>query len=314
MIQEPQFDKIAAKAVLELHLGIPLPVFQFWDDNVEPTEEILRIWKENNVVPIDIGNDKYHTRGTGSALESIVIDFAIPKTPALQILIDLVNKNNQTGFLKGNNESIVWTLREMHDLGYDPKEVVEAVGDVVAAFLNTGTVPNLKQEFTVTDYSERLAALGLEEPVVKSRSEYFRTAYAKAKAEQKRARLDVDAKRGFKLNDFGKGVHVALEKNDRYLRREIVRRHQLVVFRNPSGHAAIQGRGFDLTQLADELKRREPGIWFFDNRLPAMLNSSKQYTAIPPTGLSDNELVQLVLRRVPAMTANVQQNKNFHRR
>lgn len=316
LVQEPQFDKIAAKTVLELHLGILLPVFQFWDDNQEPTEEVLRIWQENNVVPIDIGKDKYHSRGTGSALESIVTDYNIPMTPALGLLLRLVNKNNQTGFLKGSNESIVWTLREMYDLGYDPDEVVKAVGNVVMVFLLTASEhQNTGQEFTVKDYLGRLLALEIEVSEAYQKAEYFRSAYIKAKAEQRRAKADADSGRGFKLSSFVKGVHAVLESNDRYLRRELAGRYRLIVFRNPTGHVAIQGRGCDMTRLANELKKRENGVWFYDHRLPAMLNGSKQYTAIPATSLSDNELVQLVLRLVTfSQPGNHQYGKNFKKR
>lgn len=318
LIVDPQFDKIAAKALLDQHFGYSLPVFQYWDTNEDPTPEILQIWRDNCVIPIDIGSNDYKRRGTGSACESVVIDFEIPRTAGVSTLLSLVNQNNQTGFLKGRHESIVWTLREMYDLGYDPAIVVKVVSDVVLTFLDSfpsSQGEGAEKEFTVKDFELRLTALGVDLETVKSKAGFFRSAYYKAKAEQKRAERDTNMGRGFTAKRFGPGVLVVLEKDDRYLRRVLASRYSLIIFRNPSGNVTIQSRnGVKLVKLADELKRRESELWFYDHRLPACMNGRKKRVAIPATRITNDELIQLVMLNVDPPPTNVQQGKKFQKK
>mgnify|MGYP001604234755 CR=1 FL=1 len=151
LVREPQLDKIAGKVVLERFLGYALPVTSFWPLNEEPGDAIFQQWIDDNIIPIDLGRDKYHNRGTRSALESIITDYEIPAGRALGELLVMVNKNNLTGYLKGFYGSITWTLRELYKLGRSQQEVVTAVSHGINTFLDAADKPAQPGEAAVLE-------------------------------------------------------------------------------------------------------------------------------------------------------------------
>ena len=339
LVREPQFDKIAAKVALERFLGYPLPVVSFWPLNEEPDDATFQQWIDSNIVPIDLGRDKYHGRGTGSALESIMVDYEIPRDSALQELLEMVNKNNLTGYLKGFYGSITWTLRELYKLGKNPQEVIDAVSEVIDAFLDAAEKPAQPGEvailerlvgglvgkdflksnfspFTIPRYMRDMWRLGVPVEEIIRRAQYFADGWQNAQRMRKQAQDEL-------LNSHGHGFEVFLNfelgpgrgglvKTDSpYISRELVKKFLLVAIKNSEGNVRIQttgGKHLRLGALCRELEKLEPGRWFHDPRLPACFNGSRQYL-VPPTGLAYDQLVELVQRHARFATIQHGQRK-----
>ncbi len=94
-------------------MGVQLPVLCFWENNKCLPEQMLE-WEAEDLLPIDIGDEKYHESGYGSATHRIVEFFGLTGE-AVEQVVDLMNRNNAKGggFLKsGNALSVAWTVRE----------------------------------------------------------------------------------------------------------------------------------------------------------------------------------------------------------
>lgn len=332
VIREPQLDKIAAKRELERFLNYELPVFVFWGSNDEPDDATFQQWIDGSIIPIDLGRDKYHARGTRSALESVITDYEIPLDPALGELLGLINQNNLTGFLKGFYGSITWTLRELYKLGYNPIEVIAAVSHVVDVFLDAHSKPALPGEaailerlvggligkdflksnfgpFTIPRYMRDMWRLGVPVEEIVRRAKYFADGWQSAQQMRKQAQDSL-------LNGEGKGFEVVLNfelgfgrgglvKTDSpYVGRELVQEFLLVAIKNSNGNVRIQTthkgkrKRLNLATLCRELEKLEPKLWFHDPRLPACFNGTRQYQEVPPTRISEDQLVALIRKYV----------------
>ena len=328
MLHEPQFEKIAARSIVQRFLGYALPVVILWQRNDEPSEEIFRQWLEGNLIPIDIGQNKYHTRGTRSALESIIEDYEIPLEPALKQLLEIVNKNNLTGYLKGFHGSIVWTLRELYKLGCNQREVIGAVNDVVEAFLDAFDKPALPGEeavltglvsgligkdflksnfapFTIPRYMRDLWRLGVPVEEIVRRAKYFAEGWQSAQSMRARTQEQLLSGENYEVFynfEFPTGQRGGLIKTDSpYLSRELVQQFDVAIIKNSHGNVRVQTRGGPqkvyLAALARELEKQEPGRWFHDPRLPACFNGTRQYQ-VRPTSLNAEQFVEMIRRLV----------------
>ena len=75
------------------------------------------------------------------------------------------------------------------------------------------------------------------------------------------------------------------------------------IVRNEMGHVFIQSSfrhaGADFTRLFAFLDRQEPGRWYLEDRFNEgkariLMNGSRQFTGVPPTNLSDDELMKAI--------------------
>ena len=327
LVQEPQFDKIAAKRILERYLGYTLPVANFWASNEEPDNNTFQQWVDGNIIPIDLGRDKYHARGTRSALESIMVDYEIPRDQPLQELLDMVNKNNLTGYLKGFYGSITWTLRELYKLGRNPEEVIMAVSHVIDIFLKAfdksaqpgenailerlvgGLIGRdfLKSNFspfTIPRYMRDMWRVGISVEEIIRRAKYFAEGWQSAQRMRQQAKNDLLTGNGFEVTlnfALGPGRGGLVRTDSPFVSRELVKEFLLVIVKNSKGNVRIQTTAqnarVDLSRLARLLDELEPRRWFYDPRLPALFNGTRQYR-VWASSLSDHQLVELVRQNV----------------
>jgi hypothetical protein len=67
--------------------------------------------------------------------------------------------------------------------------------------------------------------------------------------------------------------------------------------------SSFRYKGANFDALFAELDRREPGLWYFEGRFgngqdPKIMNSSRQFTGVPPSKISDGELLQLAAQLI----------------
>jgi len=157
----PTVDKIAALRLALKAVGQELSEVDVVSySSSDPNDLFLREKAKQGYYLIDVGPNKYQSRGTGSAVETVCRDFGVNDSILLS-LVAVANRNNQTGYLKSYkpkvdpesgadweftapnmkhlgiqlnngkairntatmNWSIVWLLRDAYKIGWDLYEI-----------------------------------------------------------------------------------------------------------------------------------------------------------------------------------------------
>lgn len=330
MLNKPPIDKIAALALLERALGTSVPIAQFWESNRCSPEQMLE-WEAGNLLPIDIGDEKYHQSGFGSATERVAEMFEL-NSPAERKLVELMNKNNQTGNLKaGGPLSVAWSVRELYEFDdFDQRDIVARAKDVVHAYLKvlagdwdasrsnpglSGAMPELVQEtvkgnfapFTTSRYLRDLWFTGTPVEDIKEKVRWWLEGGKRAKANVDRAKAEYDRMKNTVYEARTAGgkstTYILLETADRFLVKAAGydRGVGVRVVKNPvTGHGLIAGQKHtNLAALATVLEREEPGLWYYARETQTLINGGQQYVETPPTRYSLEELGQLLEQYPP---------------
>lgn len=330
ILNKPPIDKIAAAALVETTLGDEgeVATVYFWNHPACPAEQ-LAAWRAEGILPIDIGQEKYHTQGVGSATEYVAraLNIALGERPEVRRLVDLINENNRTGKLKGYNLSIAWLVRELYEIAdygypeYTPEEVVTRAKHVVHTFLVADktaggqTIPGeeeiqrLQAEFPELCEQTRVCNFA---PFTIGR--YIRDLWRSGQYTQSqisiwvrwwltgwdRVRRIMDAAeaeaRTMSRYDFRAGGlrGRAIRSDDKFVVRAAARMCDVLITRNDAGHSAVLTRGLNVSALAAELERREPGFWHHGENAGQLVNGGLIYSGQEPTKLNVDELVKLV--------------------
>lgn len=143
----PTFDKMVGGFLVATAMGkvFELPPMEFRSEQ-HPSPLDWDRWEKGQAYVIDVGAQKYQLQEKGSAAEIIISrEPELKKNDVLLKLVKMTVDNNQTGFLKGIPQSIVWILREMYQDGHPVREVVEAVMDVVHCWVRVHESEQLNQ-------------------------------------------------------------------------------------------------------------------------------------------------------------------------
>lgn len=319
MLHFPPIDKIAARTILERHLGHQVPIVGFEDRSVIPDEE-WNAWRRDGIVPIDLGTWKYHGHA-GSATEFTARQFNLHPSSGEAILIKLLAENNKSGALKKGFGSIAWLLRDLYELGYDPHAVITQVSGVIETWLSVydehiesrdaeqawAVLPRFKEfkqgrdkPFTIGNYLENLWRLQASQDYAESELDWWLTAYQAVRdAQEAGVRLLRTASR---LHEFTAGdiSSAALVTDNKFVTRAATKQYPCVIVMHPDGHAAVMARGHDLGTLSNRLAVLEPRLWKAQRGESAMLvNGGLIYKGVPPTKLELMELVELLKEHPP---------------
>ncbi|OGY89682.1 MAG: hypothetical protein A2927_02515 [Candidatus Komeilibacteria bacterium RIFCSPLOWO2_01_FULL_45_10] len=153
----PTWDKITALWLIFRQLGKQVPIVS--ESTSVANDPKLDQWRKLGYYLLDVGENKYQTRRTGSAVETVCRDFGITDTLLLS-LVAIANRNNATGYMKSyspqadrqkgeiwkfNNQSIrtsdlnwscVWMLRDAYKVGVDVNQVILHVFGLLDAWLD----------------------------------------------------------------------------------------------------------------------------------------------------------------------------------
>lgn len=320
---KPPIDKVAAMLVIQTHAKeqqVQINDIKFFKAN-ERSEELLRRFEAAGLYPIDIGARKYHGQA-GSATEYVVRDLNIPMTAGLATLIELLNHNNKTGSLKNQPFSIAHLVREFYELADDDAwqyEVLLAAAHVVEYFVEALDAkvrrtrseelhPELKElaqkvqhsgdnPFTIGRYLKDMWVVGAPVEEIKQRVSWWITNREENKklikgGETAWMMLDYD-KYTFMANQI-KGI--VLETDNRYLVRAAIKdkKYPLRLIKRSDGHMTISTANLPMQETAEYLMAREPGRWFYQSAMQAIINGGPQYVDVKPTEISTDEMVKIL--------------------
>ncbi len=316
-------DKVAAMYTIQghaKHQKVEIKDISFYKEN-EGSEEMLRRWEAAGMYGVDIGDRKYHGKA-GSATEYVVKDLDIPMTKGLEELVGLINLNNKSGMLKGQPFSVAHLMREFYEFSDDTAwhlEIISAVAHVVEHFVTSfdeqehlrkqvPMPPELKEladrlvqsgdkPFTIGRYLTDMWVLGAPVEEIMRRINWW------LDNRQKNKTLIEAGKAAWDLLDFDKRTFMAgnvtgivVESDNRYLVRVAVKskKYQLRLIKRSDGHMTISTAGLDMEETAAYLMAREPGRWFYQPTMQAIINGGPQYVNIKPTDISTSEMVSIL--------------------
>ncbi len=319
---KPPIDKILALCLLHNQSEQPLETLDYWKQNECPPEQFAD-WRDLKIYPIDIGDRKYHKAGVGSASEFIVKEFGLKLTDGFQSLVSMINENNKTGNLKGRKFAVAHMLREMYELEDSQElhleiirktmDVLEAHARVVNGELNqpeeglSDALPDLVEQFagcnnaalTLGRYLRDLWLLGEEPAEIRSRIDFWLNGWGEVQA---RLAKGVEAFNKLSPLDWSaagtKGI--ALHTDDRFLAKAAIKsgRYGIRIIVSGTGHTVISTNGFDLSKLHAALEKLEPGRWYYQAKMGALINGGPQYVGVEPTGVGSQQLIGLLKMHV----------------
>ncbi|OGN05864.1 MAG: hypothetical protein A2746_00715 [Candidatus Yanofskybacteria bacterium RIFCSPHIGHO2_01_FULL_44_22] len=307
-------------------------------------------WEEQGLFPIDIGDEKYNRGSAGSATEMVMNILKLVPSVAEKKLIEILRRNNKTGYLKSFHFSVSWLIRELYELdGYDQTEIIERAGRVVHAFLAVEDMAEAATEvdsatdteplrvmrditkncndapFTVGRFLRDLERLGHPVDEIRKECEWWFGGFSDVKTVLEKAQDEYAAmpKTRFPAGNF----RATFVTTNNYFVSKVAARDpetDILLVRRSTGHTAFLPRELDISDLAREIKALEPDDRWYHHQGPGQLiNGGKvyggaEYEAAKPTALSNEKLTEL-LQRFPPQKRMVarqpsQSSRRFYRR
>jgi hypothetical protein len=303
----PPIDKYVAYKRVSLDKGERFRLgVEFCDVN-QPTDAHMSRWTSKcspGVEPymIDVGDKKYHRQG-GSAAEVEVLSSETRSSRILKHLVELVNLNNKTGFLKEAPHSVAKIIRDAYEVMASPttsQEVVFEHGmDVVDSYfshqdrrawetINEPEHAELKKlwdgfgvkdadetkDFTLPRYFRQLFMGGRSEQEIITKISWWLDKVKRITARRDAAKAKTYMPRI--VRHVGEKTIGLIYVGDCF--EALAASHQQVgsgklavgILRNKLGQVHIASsyrhKGANFDALYAELNRREPGRWYFEGR------------------------------------------------
>lgn len=292
-------DEISAIVALERHQGSPAPEIKFLEHSECSPEQIDQLL-EQGFLPIEIGEMSYKAIGASSATEALIktLGYDPASLNAGEIkLLELLAQRNRDGYMNQFHMSLPRIFGNLYDLGYDEMDLIERFKDVVRAFLEDkdnqadGMLPLRNDSLMASELSDLVEATKkcqfapftpgrylrdlwrLEEQADKIREkvsfwinawDLWQTEYAKAKSEWPKVE-----KLNFAIGDL---TGVAVETNNRFIAKVGAPTVGVFINRRLDGHAAVMTRRLDVSVLAQELEKLEPGRWYYHKPAGHLVN------------------------------------------
>jgi hypothetical protein len=299
-------DKLVAYKRVELdnesrfHLAV-----EFCDVN-EPTEAHLSWWGSKcspGVGPylIDLGGKKYHHHGN-SAAEVEMMSSATHSGRVYNHLVELINQNNKTGFLKNAPHSVAKIIRDAYHVmagGDDSQSLVFEHGmDVVNAYFfhqdkrswdalsepehaelkklwnGFGVKDSNIQDFTLQRYFRQLFMSGRSQQEIITKISWWLD--KERRIAQRREAAKAKTYTPCTVRHIGKKTIGLIYVGDSF--EGLAASYQQIgsgnlavgIIRNELGQVHIASsfrhKGANFNALYAELDRREPGLWYLEGR------------------------------------------------
>lgn len=311
-------DKAAAYAVMSISC-VDEPVWLHVCKTNNFSDEKIAEWEKRGICCIDVGRRKYHNVTEGSATEWLVEHYNLNRTVGVTELVEVINKNNRTGYLKSFRNAVPHIMRELYELEANDADwwsvrVLSEAAKVVSAFVRVANdegveraqmpepIAQLVAQFgdgnrplTLGQYVNNLWALGETFEAILEKLEFWQKGLQRLAKAKNAAKVRLTQA---KLNTFHVRnlPGVLLERCDHFFTKEVLhtRRFAIRIIVDDGGHAAISTNALDCTALAEFLKRGEPGMWHHNEQMGALINGGLQYTETPPTNIPAKRLLELV--------------------
>ncbi len=268
---------------------------------------------------IDV-RQKYNKRGFGSALECLARVFPkLHRVLGMDHLIDILNRNNKTGYLKSDSLSLVWLIRQMPRLAHNcsPRQhrlyIIGLFWSVCEIYFaaaqndeNCGldTVTSLQNPFTMEGYMkmwDTIESAYEGDPRFSEFDELFTRADAREEQAQERA-IAIQPTHTFEVRSIngGKVVGHYIESDDDRVPRRYFHLHPEVLVllaRKPEkrNYAVFTRGSQNLNPLFQALSNQEPDRWdLVPGGGSAMLLNGSSTRARQASDLKPLELIELV--------------------
>ncbi len=323
---KPPIDKILALTILNNINDTFLESIEYWKRN-ECAPEQFAHWRDAQIYPIDIGDRKYHAAGVASATEFLVKEFGLELTTGFAKLIEMIARNNINGYLKKMPFAIPAILRQMYELSNADSFhmlIIRNVMDVIEAHVSVAdgkiarseeglneALPELVEHFSICNYQpltlggylRNLWLLGVETAVIVEKVAFWSNGKTESEARLAFGKEKFDAlpvRDWFKAGSF-KGIVV--KTDDRFLADAAIRsrEYQIRIIVGSDGHTVISSNassGVRLGQIAEALAAQEPGRWYFQEQMGALINGGPQYVGVESTKLSSARIVGLLQKHL----------------
>lgn len=329
---KPQIDKVAALVFLVDSNKIDVSHVTYWKRDDCPPEQFAA-WRDKGWHPIDIGDRKYHRAGVPSATEFVAKEFGIPLTSGRAKILELINENNKTGFLKGMPFSVAHLMREFYELDEWNEdfhlEIITRAADVIQAFMVVENGEGLGrsaddyashdalddivrqfkvcnyQPFTLGRYARDLFTIGVDYEEIVGRIEFWTTNRNRVREAQKKGQelfQNLNPLDTFFVGSRNKKKGIVLRTDNRYIVRAAMKSEEypIRIVVDSNGNTVISTTRISLAALAEELKSREPGLWYYQKETCALMNGGPQYKGMQPTKLRPSRLIALLQEFVAA--------------
>ena len=313
MLHSPPIDKIGALVLLERRTSGEIPVYRFWETN-RCTRAQLGSWRAQGIEPIDLGNEKYHQAGMPSAAAYTAKRHGMTVSAGEKALLDILAKNNESGWLKGRPFSTAWILRELYELGYDPQQVVRRVAHVVSCFVRVedgervpardgATMEKIfwcelrrmrNSQFapmTIPRYLRDMWYLGYQPDKIREMTKWWTHGWNEAKNAHKQAQAAFPRMRRVEFRASTRRCAL-VHTDDKFVVRVAAQAYDILVVRKSAGQVGILAQKVSLLRLYGWLKAQEPTIWH--QAVGAISNGGWMYPRVMGTKLTDEQLIAAV--------------------
>jgi len=283
---------------------------------------------------IDVGDMKYHNAAeqgfrSSAEIQGYLLQFGEPRYAALA---EIIGRNNETGELKHMRHSVVKLIREIYHLKAQDdefhKKVVFNTFDVVRAWFWNGNrdfsvmlsderykeLKKLWDGFAVSEaevqpltlpwYMKKLFVAGKSPKEIITKILWWINRQTEVKERYVLAEQQLQHRQVRNFTISGRPAVIVPIRNffeGKIASREMMYKgdHVVLVLRNvKTRHLTVQTKAtnVNLEALAEELKKLEPGLWYFEKRFRAhiAMNGSWQYYATKSTRFGDEAFIELM--------------------
>lgn len=277
---------------------------------------------------IDCGPNDYKVRNCASALEVVSKDFWMAtQSRAETKLLDVLDRNNKTGFLRKLKFSLAWAIRYARVIDRDPKKVLGKALDIIGVYLLTNPVEIMTNQLGAG--SEMLSKIREELREIAGTEELDFHAftlpwYMAAMEEMESFKTEIRDTMAYWVRYFkalekakeeakaGEGIQSEFDIPGCGKAKLIVSDNPFIADAQVSGNAAMavvwtaEGNvtilvnhrtGLSLAKLAAVLQEKEPGAWYYNQRRKSLHNGSPRRPQSPTT-IKPAVLVALIKQKV----------------
>lgn len=299
-------------------------------------KRVERIADVGKIILIDLGKQKY--RGFApSASQLVVNEFeALQSDRQVQSLVDQINENNRTGFLKNNKYSIAKILRKIYYLDCEmsmsdseaeailrrtykvfranflkPKRLWNEINNEENAALKelwrSFGVNNLKvKDFTICKYFVQMFEGGVETKEILSEIDWWMDQQGFIAEEESKAKAVCFAPKTFALKKSAIGISIEVKnqfESEAFI-NEYMKSNSYTVglIRSCTGHAFINCNStkfsVNLNNLYNFLNEAEPYKWHVikRNNGQMLMNGSPQFPGVKSTKFTSEEIEQYITK------------------
>lgn len=338
--KRPTIDRIAAFHMMEKALRRSLDI-QFSDHTITLSDEELLFLAEKGTLTIGVGQGRtYRQRemsGKKYGSETAIIIYELSMlSPSyifyndrvLKNFIQMMDRNNNDGYLRRQPYSINWIVIQAYRLGHDSSEknfmftdqdVVRLGVHVIKVYLEclslrefdlssreqvmqTPAMSLLPKKarghqgpMTVSRYIRDMFMLGESENEIYKRADWFIRVHDRANERQKRADRVAQSQEfsQFIIGSSG-NICVWIESDDPYLLWSLAKHYDLVVLRSSNGNIIMASRLYDLSMVANTFMSAEPGLWYHEPDNLTILANGTESVEAQPTNFSRQEIEEAI--------------------